>query len=113
MRKTLLKVLPIILMIVIMVAPALASADLGNQLGGLKRLIDDVVSFIAGLAAAVFTIIFIVYGFKLAGSSGNPQARANAITGMWWSGLGALLAFGAVGIANVLKGISTDYFPGK
>ena len=91
-------------------APGIALAELG--LDGLANLIAAIAGWLLGIATTVFSLIFIFYGFKLAGSGGNPAARSSAISGMMWSGIGALIAFGAFGLANVFDDIADEFLDG-
>lgn len=68
----------------------------------LRGLLEGTMGFISGIAGVGFTIAFIIYGFKLASSAGNPAARANAISGLWFTGLGAIVSFGAPFIVRML-----------
>lgn len=79
-----------------------------ESLNPLSVLLNNVLQFISGLAGAGFTIAFIIYGFKLAGSASNPAARANSITGLWWTGLGAIISFGAPFIIRMLQDIADE-----
>ena len=77
-----------------------------DALTPLQTFLSNLASFIAGLAGICFTIAFIIYGIKLAGSAGNPPARANAIAGPWWTVIGAIVSFGAYFIVDMLKGVA-------
>jgi len=79
-----------------------------EALNPISLLIGNIMKFISGLAGTAFTIAFIIYGFKLATSSGNPAARANAVTGLWFTALGAIISFGAPFIISMLQGIAND-----
>ena len=77
-------------------------------LSPLEQLLRSILTFVTGIAGVGFTIAFIVYGFKLATSASNPAARANSVTGLWWTIMGALVSFGAFFIVRLLQDIARD-----
>ena len=56
---------------------------------------------IAGVAAVTMVLLFIFQFIKLGQSAGNPQARAQALTGVLWTGVAAA-GLGAVAIITSL-----------
>jgi hypothetical protein len=56
---------------------------------------------IAGVAAVTMVLLFIFQFIKLGQSAGNPQARAQALTGVMWTGVAAA-GLGAVAIITSL-----------
>ena len=56
---------------------------------------------IAGVAAVTMVLLFIFQFIKLGQSAGNPQARAQALTGIMWTGVAAA-GLGAVAIITSL-----------
>lgn len=68
--------------------------------------LENIASILTTVAGIGFTIAFIIYGFKLATSAGNPQTRSNSIAGLWWTALGAIVSFGAYFIIEILKDIA-------
>jgi TRAP-type C4-dicarboxylate transport system permease small subunit len=79
-----------------------------EALSPLEELLRSVLTFVSGLAGVGFTIAFVIYGFKLAGSASNPAARANSVTGLWWTVMGAIVSFGAFFIVRLLEDIARD-----
>lgn len=76
--------------------------DLNKTVGGIIR---KVVNFAAIIAGVIFVGFLIRDGIKLAGSSGNPQMRAEAIRGIIYSLLGCLCAIGASIFVGVVIGL--------
>lgn len=110
--RNMVRVIFVLLLVLFVVQPfAVVFAANGDEnpweeMNPIVQLINKVVGFLSFIAGSIFTIVFIIYGFKLAGSAGNPTARANAITGLWWTGLGALVSFGSKFIVSLLTGVS-------
>lgn len=80
----------------------IASQDLNNTVGGIIR---KIVNFAAVIAGVIFVGFLIRDGIKLAGSGGNPQARAEAIRGIVYSLLGCLCSIGASVLVGVVIGL--------
>lgn len=76
--------------------------DLNKTIGNIIR---KIVNFIATIAGVVLVGLLIKDGIKLAGSSGNPSARSEAITGIMYSLIGGLVALGAVILVGVIVGL--------
>lgn len=55
---------------------------------------------ISGIAAFTFLIFFIIQFMKLGASSGNPQARTQALQGVLWTGIAA----GLLGSCSIFFG---------
>ncbi len=83
-----------------------------SSLEPIELLLRNFLTFLSGLAGVGFTIAFVIYGFKPAGSAGNPAARANSISGLWWTGLGALVSFGASFIVSILSDLTSEVSSG-
>lgn len=56
---------------------------------------------VAGVAAVTMVVLFIFQFIKLGQSAGNPQARAQALTGVLWTGVAAA-GLGAVALITSL-----------
>lgn len=56
---------------------------------------------VAGVAAVTMVVLFIFQFIKLGQSAGNPQARAQALTGVLWTGIAAA-GLGAVALITSL-----------
>lgn len=80
----------------------ISAMDLNSTVGGIIR---KVVNFAAIIAGVIFVGFLIRDGIKLAGSSGNPQSRAEAIHGIMYSLLGCLFALGATIFVGVVIGL--------
>lgn len=78
------------------------SQDLDSTVGGLIR---KIVNFAAIIAGVIFVGFLIRDGIKLAGSSGNPQTRSEAVRGIIYSLLGCLCAVGASIFVGVVIGM--------
>lgn len=68
------------------------------------KVIRNIVNFLAAIAGVFFVGKLIMDGIKLAFSSGNPGARAEAIHGILWSLVGCACALGAVLLVGVVLG---------
>lgn len=65
-----------------------------------QTLLDKYKGFITGVAAVgavTMVVLFIIQFLKLGASSGNPQARSQALIGVLWTGIAAA-GLGAVAI---------------
>ena len=69
-----------------------------------QTLLDKYKGFITGVAAVgavTMVVLFIIQFLKLGASSGNPQARSQALIGVLWTGIAAA-GLGAVAIITGL-----------
>lgn len=80
----------------------ITSRSLDSTVGNIIR---KIVNFIALIAGVIFVGMLIRDGIKLAGSSGNPHARSEAIRGIMFSLIGCLVAIGAPILIGVVIGM--------
>jgi hypothetical protein len=76
------------------------------QTGDIQGFIWNIVNALSDVATVVAVGFIVWNGYKIMSSSTNPMKRAEAMTGLFWSILGAIVALGAkwfVGIALGFK----------
>jgi hypothetical protein len=89
--------------------PAFAFTEPQPQnLEGITAFIGSVARWLTAIAGTIFGILFVLKGIKLASSSGNPNSKADAIGGLMWTGIGAIVAFGASYLVGVAMGIGQN-----
>lgn len=64
---------------------------------------------ISGIGAVTMVLCFIVCFIKLGASTGNPQARQSAITGILWTGIAAA----GLGSVAIITGFFANMFTNK
>lgn len=64
---------------------------------------------ISGIGAVTMVLCFIVCFMKLGASTGNPQARQSAITGILWTGIAAA----GLGAVAIITGFFSNMFTNK
>lgn len=64
---------------------------------------------ISGIGAVTMVLCFIVCFIKLGSSTGNPQARQSAITGILWTGIAAA----GLGAVAIITGFFANMFTNK
>ena len=79
-----------------------------TDLADITTVVQRAAGWLLGLAGAFFVIMFMMKGFKLATTAGNPRDRADAIGGLLWTGVGAIVTFGAWFLVGVVMGIGED-----
>src|SRR5699024_9279171 len=72
---------------------------------GTQSILEPVLTFLIGIGGVVGVGALTYNGLKLALSSGNPQARAEAIKSIRNSIIGCFIAVGAVIIVSVIRGL--------
>jgi len=77
-------------------------------LSTITSIIGRLAGWLLGIAGAFFVIMFMIKGFKLATTAGNPRERVEAINGLLWTGVGAVVTFGAWFLVGVVMGIGND-----
>lgn len=71
--------------------------DSGNAWTNFIRKYKNFIVGISGIGAVSMILFFIINLMKLGGSTGNPQARQQALTGVLWTGI-ATAGLGSVAI---------------
>ncbi|AMN30961.1 hypothetical protein BFS06_12175 [Clostridium perfringens] len=64
---------------------------------------------ISGIGAVTMVLCFVVCFMKLGASTGNPQARQSAITGILWTGIAAA----GLGSVAIITGFFANMFTNK
>lgn len=96
----------VLLVSMLMTSPVLAFTEpTATSLSEITAIVRNVATWLLGLAGAFFVIMFILKGFKLATTAGNPRERADAIGGLLWTGVGAIVTFGAAFLVGIVMGI--------
>lgn len=96
----------VLLILLLLASPVLAFTEPSpTSLNDITAIVRNVANWLLGLAGAFFVIMFILKGFKLATSAGNPRDRADAIGGLLWTGVGAIVTFGAWFLVGIVMGI--------
>ena len=71
---------------------------------GIKAFIWNIVNALMDVAVVVAVGFIAWNGYKIMSSSTNPQKRSDAMTGLLWSILGAIVALGAKWFVGVALG---------
>lgn len=82
-----------------------SDAKLGSIKNNVEAVLDPVLAFIVAIGGVVAVGALMLNGIRLAGSSGNPSARASAIKGIQYSLIGCLICIGAVIVVNLVRGL--------
>ncbi|AAM25271.1 hypothetical protein M2349_000274 [Caldanaerobacter subterraneus subsp. tengcongensis MB4] len=88
---------------------AAAYAGSGNNItavdtSGIKNFIWNIVNALMDVAVVVAVGFIAWNGYKIMASSTNPARRSEAMTGLLWSILGAIVALGAKWFVGVALG---------
>jgi hypothetical protein len=79
--------------------PVVGANELSNFLWNIANLVMNL--------SIVASVIFIALnGYRIKSSSLNPQKRAEAMTGLFWSIMGGIVAVGAKFFAGIIRGFS-------
>lgn len=78
----------------------------GAGFANLYQLGEYILYGVFGFAGMVTIAALIWNGYKLALSGANPQSRQQAIHGLMYAGVGALISFGAWSLAGTLGSIA-------